>query len=233
MTFDYSIHYQQWHDDSVEHRTAKVTELRELMSDVAGDVSTGRALDIGCGVGFMLEALSTLGFDAEGMDSDPAQAAKCRTAGLNVTESGDIGAFAGRNFGAFDLITMFDLLEHIPVAEQLDTLRHVRAMLRPGGALVIQTPNALSPIAAYQRWVDWTHTSSFTTVSIRPLLLNAGFSTVAFRPDSLSFTLRRPRLRLRIVRAWWRFVVRAELGGAPIYREMPLARDLVVVARAD
>ncbi len=231
--FDYSLHYSQWHDDSEEYRRRRVEEQTRLLEVVLADFPRGGpAADIGCGTGYLMQALSTLGFEPEGLESDPAQAAKCRAAGLAVTESNDIRAFAAARPQKFTLVTMFDILEHLPVADQLDLLAVVHSTIAPGGALVIQTPNALSPVAAYQRYVDWTHTSAFTTVSIRPLLLNAGFSAVRFAPDYVPASWRHPHLRTRVVRKVWRFVVNAELGTSRLYREMPLGKNMLVVASA-
>lgn len=153
--------------------------LRRLLDGVP----RGRVLDVGSGTGYILQALQALGYTAEGIDADPAQVATAQTAGLDVTLNGDIAGVAETRPGEFQVVTMFDLLEHIPVREQLDVVAAARKLLSDGGVLVIQTPNALSPIAAYQRYVNWTHTSSFTTVSLRPLLRNAGFTRMDIYPE--------------------------------------------------
>lgn len=100
----------------------------------------GRVLDVGCGAGNELILLNRLGWRAEGLDPDPAAVAAATRAGLTVAQ-GDLLA-AGYEENAFDAVTMSHVVEHLP--DPVAHLRAARRLLRPGGRLVVITPNAAS-----------------------------------------------------------------------------------------
>lgn len=98
----------------------------------------GRAVDLGCGNGRFLLKLSALGWDVQGVDISAAAVAACRNAGLSV-EQGDIDSTALPD-AAFDLVCARHLLEHLPDPHRF--LAGVARILKPGGRLLIQTPNS-------------------------------------------------------------------------------------------
>ncbi len=85
--------------------------------------------------------------------------------------------------GDFDVVTMFDVLEHIPDVPAF--LAEIRRVLRPGGLFVFQTPNILTNIPweiVHQRsWTLWKsyHCSLQTYFSLKRLLQCAGFHNVS------------------------------------------------------
>lgn len=99
--------------------------------------SGGRLLDIGCGIGGLLTVMSRLGWEVEGLDTDIKVVMACRSQGLNVKE----GTVDSQNYSEnyFDAITMKHLIEH--VYDPIDLLKESKRILKPGGKLVIITPN--------------------------------------------------------------------------------------------
>ncbi len=74
-----------------------------------------RILDIGCGMGFLMLALKRSGYQfVSGIDTDDQQVRSCRQKELDVTLVSDSTDFLKENTGKYDLITAFDVLEHIP-----------------------------------------------------------------------------------------------------------------------
>ncbi|MHB1515911.1 MAG: class I SAM-dependent methyltransferase [Acidiferrobacteraceae bacterium] len=96
-----------------------------------------RLLDIGCGNGMMLLRLQTLGWDAEGIDAD-AEAVKAAQASGAHARHGTLAAGDYPN-DCFDAILVNHVLEHVP--DPLQLLTYCRQILRPGGSLVVITPN--------------------------------------------------------------------------------------------
>jgi 2-polyprenyl-3-methyl-5-hydroxy-6-metoxy-1,4-benzoquinol methylase len=98
-----------------------------------------RLLDVGCGLGFFVSRALECGWEAFGCDTSPQwveQAA--RRAGeerIMLGGAEQIPAAAGR----FDLITSWDVLEHI--FDPLPFLGAIRRLLAPGGRLFLRTPN--------------------------------------------------------------------------------------------
>lgn len=102
-----------------------------------------RILDFGCGTGANLMAMSALG-QVHGLDASPQAVAFCRKRGLTRVELLEGPPPAEPPFGGgFDLITMLDVLEHIP--DDGEALKRLGSWLTPGGVLLLTVPayNAL------------------------------------------------------------------------------------------
>ena len=105
-----------------------------------------RLLDIGTGFGALLEEAQKLGYEAEGVDQCESLVQKARTRGLRVYYEPveELGAGAD-----FDVVTMLDVIEH--VTEPLKLLATARRLLKPGGRLVVYTPNHRGAIVVLAR----------------------------------------------------------------------------------
>jgi SAM-dependent methyltransferase len=94
-----------------------------------------RVLDIGCGSGGLLAALSD-DYDITGLDVDPDGVAMARDRGVRAFRA-DATA-TGLRDAAFDCAVASDVLEHIP--DEAAALREWRRLLTPGGVLVVFVP---------------------------------------------------------------------------------------------
>ena len=95
-----------------------------------------RLLDIGAAQGALLEEAARMGFAAEGVDHCEANVSAARSKGLAVTHA------AAEDLSVrdtFDVITMMDIIEHLQ--DPLGVLRMAYRGLKPGGELVVYTPN--------------------------------------------------------------------------------------------
>jgi SAM-dependent methyltransferase len=99
-----------------------------------------KLLEIGCGSGRQLEFLRQLGWQAEGLDLDPAAVKAASARGLTV----HAGSLKKQNFpdGSFEAIVSSHVIEH--VHDPVGLLRECGRILKPGGRLVVVTPNTAS-----------------------------------------------------------------------------------------
>ena len=95
-----------------------------------------RILDVGCGTGGVLSALSAYGTTI-GVDRSPRALHHSRQRGVTHVAAADMDRLP---FGAaaFDLVLMLDVLEHF--ADEATVLRDVRRLLRPDGAVLVSVP---------------------------------------------------------------------------------------------
>lgn len=100
----------------------------------------GRVLDVGAGSGWLVEHLGSLGWEAEGLDFDVRAVSRARARGLKIHQ----GSLLDQKFAdaIFDAVTMSHNIEH--VHDPVRWLAEARRVLRPGGRLVIATPNSRS-----------------------------------------------------------------------------------------
>lgn len=97
--------------------------------------SGARILDVGCAAGFFCEVMRERGCDVWGVEiSAPIAAEAQRRIGRDRIHIGTLED-APYDDGSFDLITFWDVVEHLP--DPIGTLRRARRFLRPGGLLLI------------------------------------------------------------------------------------------------
>jgi 2-polyprenyl-3-methyl-5-hydroxy-6-metoxy-1,4-benzoquinol methylase len=99
----------------------------------------GRLLDVGCGDGTFLYQMQKRGWQVEGVDFDPKAIESARLRyGLRL-RPGDL-ASAGFGNSTFDAVTLKHVIEHVP--DPVGLLAETLRVLRPGGRVVVVTPNA-------------------------------------------------------------------------------------------
>lgn len=108
-----------------EESLAWVDQMRaSLVMDVINDLELRpeRCLDFGCGRGFLMDKMP---WQTEGVDIGPKNG---RTIYSNINDAK----------GPYDLITAIHSLEHVP--HPVDTLKQLRSLLAPKGAMLVQVP---------------------------------------------------------------------------------------------
>lgn len=142
----------------------------------------GDLLEIGCGLGYFLDAAKREGVvRAVGVDRNSWAVGEACRAGAEAYV-GSIDRFPETD--RFDAVAMLDVIEHIP--DPSSFLADVRRRLRPDGRLLIMTPNLGSLLARLsgQRWVSFKipeHLYYFTRDSITRLLRANGFKVIYLR----------------------------------------------------
>ena len=138
-------------------------------------------LDIGCGRGELLGLLREAGVEARGIDADADMAAYARGEGLDV-EQADLVEYLGRTpDGSLGGIFMGQVVEHLPGPTLAQSLRLAAAKLRPGGVLIAETINPLSPIALRNYFADLTHAWPLVPETLELLARQAGFAETEIR----------------------------------------------------
>jgi SAM-dependent methyltransferase len=170
--------------------------LRRRLGPWLQDVPRKAAIaDLGCGDGMLLRVFQELDFaDLHGVEGSAEMWALCRQHFAGV-EQGDLRDYLRRNIGAFDVIALFDVLEHFTREEAAELLDEICAALRPAGRLLLQLPNGDSPFAGGVFAADLTHETLYTRGSLGHLLAMGGFELAAVdehsaEPIDLRSTLR-------------------------------------------
>ncbi len=146
----------------------------------------GRLLDVGCGGGRFLNRMKKRGWQVEGTDFDE-QATQKVTARYGIqTHVGDLTQCT-LPANSFDAITMSQTIEHL--YDPNATLRESLRILKPGGLLVMTTPNAksigASEFGAFWRgWEAPRHLHLFSVDSLQQLTQRAGFEVIEARTYS-------------------------------------------------
>lgn len=143
----------------------------------------GALLDVGCNIGIFMKAAREEGFAVTGVEINVSCAAygkekfnlDIRAASLHASAFPD---------GTFDVVTMFDVLEHVPDPQGF--LAEANRVLKSGGLLVAQSPNIDSFMARLMKesW-NWLtppdHLYHFTPRAMESLLRAQGFTVKEMR----------------------------------------------------
>ena len=137
-----------------------------------------RVLDVGCGEGQFIEALRALGVQASGVDADTQMVRVCQEKGLDVVEA-DLFHYLPEHTDEFDGILASNVIEHFTTEDTLRLLGAAFHALRPGGILLLATPNPASLIVhLYEFWRDATHVRLYSRSLLEFLLSWSGFHDI-------------------------------------------------------
>jgi len=142
----------------------------------------GHLLEIGCGSGKLLTRMKKMGWQVEGVDFDASAVENARSKGLQV-QRGTVEGQAYPN-DHFDVIFMSHLIEH--VHDPASLLCEARRILKPGGRLILITPNSESfgHAVFHEAWRGLEvprHLHIFTMRALRNLAEKAGFTVTHSR----------------------------------------------------
>lgn len=207
-------------------------------------VADGRALDIGCGTGGLLQALRDHGWAVDGIELNAKAARVAIERGLPVL--GCSVDDAPYETAMFDFVHMSHVIEHLP--DPVGSLARVVEWLKPGGLLYIETPNVSSVDRrlAGPHWFDWEvprHLVFFSPSTLEAALAKVGItdvdlSTEPFHTFAWEDTYRREERAGRALRGpdggprlrwtgWPRAA--ATLGCSLVARAVrPLSQDILV-----
>lgn len=104
----------------------------------------GRIIDFGCGQGALSLRLHDLGYEMLAVDVDPEDF-KCKEVPfqkLNFNNKQDIEAFTAKYENTFDLVMGIEVIEH--VENPWEYIRTLKRMVKPGGHVLVSTPNITS-----------------------------------------------------------------------------------------
>jgi SAM-dependent methyltransferase len=188
--------YSQYESQESEY----LATFREDVRRIAEFVPSGRVLEVGCGYGYFLQCALDAGYDAYGIDLSPAAvkwAAERHPGRVFCGLLEEVPEIQGQQY---DVIFGSHLIEHL--TEPGEFLETASRLLRPGGLIVMVTPNIKSLLSRVsgRRWVSFKipeHVSYYDHTTITTLLSRAGFTVRAIDPAYQYYALPFVTSRLR------------------------------------
>ena len=227
-----------FHDGVVDgsgQESAHIADFRAGLALIeAHDLPSGSLLDVGCATGSFMSLAQAKGWECRGVEVSAFAAARARERTgceifCGILEDAPFGS------GAFDAITMWDLLEHLP--DPLQGLEQARRLLKPSGLLLVNTPNENSLLRQVARllyrgsggWITAPvnrlyhryHLHYFAAETLTVLFQRAGFEVVEMKTKQI------PMSRGRISAA-----TRMAMKGLSVAERLCHAEyELIVLAR--
>jgi 2-polyprenyl-3-methyl-5-hydroxy-6-metoxy-1,4-benzoquinol methylase len=175
----YNRHYERMGNFPPNYAEVKAyPEKYRICEDWLPSDPEAAILDVGCGWGTLLLSLWASGYrNLTGVDISERM---CTIAKQNLPSEitiycADAVTFLADKQQTYDLILLFDILEHMTLEKAFALLKQCHFALVPGGSVVIRTPNMANLLASYSRYLDITHVQGYTEYSLFQLLDLVGF----------------------------------------------------------
>lgn len=182
--------YENWdyYEGGLEVPEFVLGRLEEAVTRFAR-YRTGRNawLDVGCGAGTLLRAVTANGWRAVGTEVAPAAARAGQAAGLDVR----VGELDDLDLepATFDVVSLVEVVEH--VHDPVGLLKQAALLVRPGGALYVTTPHARG-VSARLLGTRWSvvappeHLQLFSAKGLRAALAAAGLRVTSLRTHAVN-----------------------------------------------
>lgn len=116
------------------------------------------AVDIGCGRGEWLELMVKKGFKAVGVDTDACMCEAVAEKGLKVFNKDALSVIGDYEDNSLSIVTGFHIAEHVPFDYLQKIFQESYRVLKPGGLMILETPNAENiKVATVNFYLDPTH----------------------------------------------------------------------------
>jgi len=143
-------------EDGLRGSEREVREAMQPYLDLA--LANQPLLDVGCGRGELLAMARDAKIDARGFDTNERSVADLQKRGLRAEIAGVPECFTGIADESIGSIAATHVVEHLAVEALFALFRESARVLRRGGLLMIETPNAESLlVSSSEFWRDPTH----------------------------------------------------------------------------
>lgn len=166
-----------------------VKSYHALLDELEPFRKSNKILDVGCGMGFFLDAAKERGWKVYGTEYSAKAIERCRAKGIDMKE----GVLNPTDFAEhdFDIVTSFEVMEHInnPVPE----LTNIHQLLRAGGLFYCTTPN-FDSMLRYQTGEQYNiigypeHLSYYTRKTLSRVVTERGFRLHDFKSTGISIS---------------------------------------------
>jgi SAM-dependent methyltransferase len=144
---------------------------------------TGPALDLGCGRGEWLELMRDAGIESIGVEQNQLLAAACQAKNLQVIEADFMVFIEQSPPDHWRIVTAFQVIEHLGWPAWYACLRQIYRVLRPGGMVILETPNPANLLTAANRfYLDPTHRRPLPAALLAFAATSVGFASVEILP---------------------------------------------------
>lgn len=173
------VFYKKFEDKFRGKRTdikSRLTFYLPILEKLQTSSQALNILDLGCGRGEWLELLTENGYVAQGVDLDLDMLEACKSLNLNHHHADALQFLKSQTDDAFDVISSFHLIEHLPFDVLKILISETLRVLKPGGLLILETPNSENLVVGSSSfYLDPTHQRPLPAQLVSFLTIFAGF----------------------------------------------------------
>jgi SAM-dependent methyltransferase len=161
----------------------------EISHALGRNINNIKVLEIGFGHGQFLEYTRQKGWEVIGIEINPEALSRARDNGFVVFHSDELGKIESCEF---DLIVMFDVLEHIHADDAIELLNTLRPLLSVHGKMILRFPNGVSPLSLPLQNGDYTHVNYIGADKIKFMAAQSGMDVEGIFSQARAIRLRKP-----------------------------------------
>lgn len=183
-------------------------------------------IDIGFGSGALLAWAKQQGGRPSGVEIQPELRAAAKKFEIQAYPSIDIVPDS-----SFDVVTAFDVLEHVKIEDLPDMLKQLIRIARPGATIVVRVPNCQSPAGLVYQFGDPTHVTMLSGPLVQSFMDAVGFTEISYREAVKLASTKR-------INRWLRFIIQPLIRfSVLLYRinwsmgSVPLSPNVIVQAK--
>ena len=188
------------HDSPDKLMNSKTNVFKDYLKIISSYRNKNRILDVGPGYGYFLFQCVQKGWEAWGVERRPDLVEFARNQ-YGIAIINEKFENADLPYDYFDVVTLFNVLDHL--ADPAFVLNKVFRILRPGGIVLIRSPNAFFHIkyrklmkSLYHLWdtisrfdIATIHLYSFSKDTMCKYLRKSGFSDIFFWNSKINFSI--------------------------------------------
>jgi SAM-dependent methyltransferase len=157
---------------------------RPFLADMVQNAEPGPLLDVGAGLGYLVEAAQRWGLPCSGIEGsrEAVEMARQRCPGLDIREHRLSERFPFED-GIFTAVLFNQVIEHLEPEVGRHAVREIHRVLRPNGMLLVFSPGLYNE---KERRDDPTHVHMYTPTELQELLRDTGFERLVARDEPLA-----------------------------------------------
>lgn len=179
-----------------QRRIAKVLQMIKSELSVLQNKGNMELLSIGCGNGIIERQIMDLGIKVWGVDSSSKALIEAQKKGIEVSVA-DVTEGLPYDTNRFDMIFAGEIIEHIIDTQKF--LLEVKRVLKPGGTLILTTPNMgrlidrirflFGKAPKHASPLNILHVRPFTFDSLKTALEDAGFTVTKIASNVMAYDI--------------------------------------------
>jgi len=171
-----------------------ILQFNKILSDIKKYIRPNnhlKLLDIGCATGVFLDLARANGWNVKGIEISEDLSTYARDQfGLEVKNDLYEASFRSAEF---DVVTLLDVVEHLPPSSASDMLKEISRIVKPGCVVVIRTPSEDACLRALAKAIFF---ASFHKLQEQMHLFYSFEHILNFTPDALQYIFQRNGFRL-------------------------------------
>jgi 2-polyprenyl-3-methyl-5-hydroxy-6-metoxy-1,4-benzoquinol methylase len=169
---------EQGYRNYADVQKALLPHFQRRLRSIEKQIPKGHLLDFGCAAGYFLQVARAANWEITGIELAHEMAQRAAQL-VQAPVVSSLDAISEKNF---DAITLWEVIEHLP--QPVTTLRQLHDSLRPGGMLMLSTPNTghWQAIREPDLWLSYrppSHLFYFTARTLEETLSRAGFERIS------------------------------------------------------